>query len=88
MEESEIQLYVSQPSWRCWRTRRLLKRKGYRFEVLDATDDAVLRSWLAHFEGRQTMPYVFVAHRPVGGLREIRGLESSGELDRLVCGEV
>jgi len=78
MEESEIQLYVSQPSWRCWRTRRLLKRKGYRFEILDVTDAAVLRSWPAHF----------VAHRPVGGLREIRALESSGELDRLVRGEV
>ena len=64
--------------FRCWRTRRLLKRKGYRFEILDVTDAAVLRSWPAHF----------VAHRPVGGLREIRALESSGELDRLVRGEV
>jgi glutaredoxin-related protein len=60
----------------------------YRFEVLDASEDAELRSWLARFAGRETMPCVFVDHRPVGGFGEIKTLEHSGELDRLVRGEV
>jgi glutaredoxin 3 len=88
MDQKEMQLYVNHRSWRCWQTRRLLRRRGYRFEVLDATEDAELRSWLAHFAGRETMPYVFVDHRPVGGFGEIKALEHSGELDRLVRGEV
>jgi len=88
MEQKRIQLYVSHPSWRSWRTRRLLRRRGYHFEVLDATGDARLRSWLAHFTGRKTMPYIFVDHRPVGGFGEIKALEHSGTLEQLVRGQV
>jgi glutaredoxin 3 len=88
MDQKEIQLYVSHPSWRSWLTRRLLRRRGYSFEVLDTTDDAQLCSWLAHFTGGKTMPYVFVDHRRVGGFGEIRALENSGALEHLVRGEV
>ena len=88
MNQQEIQLYVSHRSWRCWRTRRLLARRGYRFEVVDTRGDSQLRSWLAHFSGRKTLPYVFIDHRPVGGLGEISSLERSGALEYLVRGEV
>jgi glutaredoxin 3 len=88
LDQKEIQLYVSDRSWRCWRTRRLLARRGYRFDVIDASGDSQLRSWLTHFTGRKTLPYVFVDDRPVGSLGEIRVLERSGRLDPLVRGEV
>jgi glutaredoxin-related protein len=88
MDQKEIVLYVSHPSWRSWRTRRLLRRTGYQFEVLDTNADTELRAWLTRFAGRTTTPYVFVDHRPVGGLGEIRSLAHSGEFDRLVRGEV
>jgi glutaredoxin 3 len=87
-DQKEVLVYVCRRSWRCWLTRRLLVRRGYRFEVLGATGDAQLCSWLAHFTGRKTMPYVFVDLRPVGGFGEIRALERSGALEHLVRGEV
>jgi glutaredoxin len=87
-EQKEMQLYVSHRSWRCWHTRRLLRRAGYHFEVIDTAGDSRLCSWLAHFTGRKTLHYIFVDHRPVGGLGEIRTLERSGQLDQLVRGEV
>jgi len=86
--QKEVVVYARRPSWRCWLTRRLLGRRGYHFEVTDATKDARLCSWLAHFTGRETMPYVFIDHRPVGGLSEIRALERSGALEHLVRGGV
>ena len=86
--DREIELYVSRHSWRCWRTKRLLARRGYRFAVIDASENSPLRSWLTHFSGRKTLPYVFVDHRPVGGLGEIRSLERSGVLEHLVRGEL
>jgi glutaredoxin len=88
MDQKEILLYVSHPSWRSWRTRRLLRRWGYHFKVFDTTADAGLGDWVARFGGRATTPYVFVDHRPVGGLSDVRALAHSGEFDRLVRGEV
>ncbi len=92
MDQKEIRLYVSHPSWRSWRTRRLLRRRGYSFELIDATDDAIARDWLAQLADRKrkrrSVPYVFVDHRPVGGLGEIKALEHSGVLEHLVRGEV
>ena len=86
--QKEVVVYARRPSWRCWLTRRLLGRRGYHFEVIDATKDARLCAWLAHFTGRETIPYVFIDHRPVGGLSEIRALERSGALEHLVRGGV
>ena len=88
VDQKEMLVYICERSWRCWLTRRLLQRRGYLFEVIDATADAQLCSWLEHFTGRKTMPYVFVDHRPVGGFGEIRALEGSGALEHLVRGEV
>jgi glutaredoxin len=87
-DQKEVVVYTRRPSWRCWLTKRLLGRRGYRFEVIDATNNSRLYSWLAHYTGRETMPYVFVDHRPVGGLSEIRALERSGALEHLVRGGV
>ena len=86
--QKEILVYVSHRSWRCWRTKRLLRRKGYYFTVVDTTGDSRLRSWLVNFTGRETLPYVFVDRRPVGGLDEVMALERSDRLDRLVRGAV
>jgi glutaredoxin 3 len=67
-----------------WRAKRLLKRKGYDFEVVDATGDEGLRAWLAKATGRGTVPQIFIDDTPVGGYDDIKALERSGELERLV----
>jgi glutaredoxin len=87
-DQRELLVYICQRSLRCWLTRRLLRRRGYHFKVIDATSDLELCSWLARSTGRKTMPYVFIGHRPVGGFAEIRSLEVSGILEQLVRGEV
>jgi glutaredoxin len=87
-DQKEVDVYARRPSWRCWLTNRLLRCRGYHFEVIDATNNSRLCSWLAHCTGRETTPYVFIDHRPVGGLSEIRTLERSGALRHLVRGEV
>jgi hypothetical protein len=46
MDQKEKQLYVSHRSWRCRRTRRLLRRRGYSFEVIDTTQDPGARGWV------------------------------------------
>jgi glutaredoxin len=87
-DQKEVVVYVCRHSWRCWLTSRFLRRRGCSFKVIDATNNSRLCSWLGHFTGREKMPYVFIDHRPVGGLREIRALERSGALEHLVRGGV
>ena len=87
-DQREVVVYARRPSWRCWLTKRLLRRRGYRFEVIDATNDSRLCSSLAHLTGRETTPYVSIDHRPVGGWTEIRTLERTGALEHLVRGDL
>jgi glutaredoxin 3 len=43
-----------------------------------------LREELLARSGRRTLPQVFVGERYVGGAEELRALEASGELTRLI----
>jgi glutaredoxin 3 len=88
MGQKEIVIYVKVRCQRCWRAKRLLKRRSYAFEVIDVSGDDVLRNWLVEAIGGKTVPQVFVDGRLVGGFAVVRALDSSGDLDRLVRGEV
>jgi glutaredoxin len=63
-------------------------REGH-FHAL-ATDDAsrVTFKQLGRSVDREIIPYVFVDQRPVGGFADIRVLDRSGELERLVRSEI
>lgn len=41
-------------------------------------------AWLARITGRDTVPQVFVEDRPIDGFDDVKALNRSGELDRLV----
>ena len=88
MDQMEIVIYVKGRCQRCWRARRLLKRRSYTFEVIDMPGDVGLRNWLVEATRSRTVSQVFVDERLVGGLAVVRALNSSGDLDRLVRGEV
>jgi glutaredoxin 3 len=88
MDQKEVAIYVEARCQRCWRAKRLLRRRSYAFEVIDVSGDDELRKWLVEATGTKTVPQVFVDGRLVGGFAVIRALDSSGELDRLVRGEV
>ena len=95
MDEREVLLYTRSRSLRCWRAKRLLARRGYHFEVVETTNEglaSILKylklKHLTHSTYRQTVPYLFVDHRPVGGFAYIRAFDSSGVLDHLVRGEI
>jgi len=88
MDQKEIAIYVKGSCRRCWRAKRLLRRRSYAFEVIDVSDDDEMSNWLVKATGSKTVPQVFVDGRLVGGLAVIRALDSSGDLDRLVQGEV
>jgi glutaredoxin len=77
---------------RCWRAQRLLARRGYHVEVVDTTNNDGQRGLVKELTRssayRQTMPYLLVDNRPVGGFGYIKALDYSGTLNLLVRGEV
>jgi glutaredoxin 3 len=88
MDQKEIVLYTKGRCLYCWRTKRLLRRRGYTFEVIDVSGKDELHIWLVETTGSKTVPQVFVDERLVGGFEVIRTLDHSGDLDRLVRGDV
>jgi glutaredoxin 3 len=88
MEQRELTIYVKTRCRRCWRAKRLLRRRSYAFEAVDVSEDDGLLNWLVEATVSKTVPQVFVDGRLVGDFAVIRALDSSGDLDRLVRGEV
>jgi glutaredoxin len=90
MYQREMVLYTRSRSLRCWRAKRLLTRRGYQFKAVETTTDELL-GLVKQLSPKSTylqssVPYLFIDHRPVGGFREIRALDGSGVLQRLVRG--
>jgi glutaredoxin 3 len=84
MAQRKVVIYTRDWCSYCWRIRRLLKRKGYAFEEISMTNDPEGRARLAQITGRSTVPQVIVEDRPIGGFDDMKALDRSGELDRLV----
>ena len=89
MYQREIVLYTRERSLRCWRARRFLKRAGYRFEVVDSTEKPGILAKLSEAAHCAVVaPYVFVDHRPVGGMGTVRSLVGSGQFEHLLRDEI
>jgi glutaredoxin len=88
MDQMKIAVYVKARCRRCRRAKRLLRRRSYAFEVIDVSGDDGLLNRMVEATGSKTLPQMFVDGRLVGGFAVVRALDSSGDLDRLVRGEV
>ena len=85
MYQRDIVLYTRNRSFRCWRAKRFLKHLGYRFEIVDTTDDPNLLTKLSTATHYPVMPpYIFVDHRPVGNLGVVKNLLRSGNFEHLL----
>ena len=88
----EVVLYVKKRSLRCWRAKGFLARKGYYLKVIHTTNEELSELLMHLTQGRShkrpLLPYVFIGQRLVGGFADIKSLEGSGTLERLIRGEV
>ncbi len=68
----------------CRHAKALLRSKGVAFEEIDISQDEALQEKVWRSSGRKTVPLIFVDGRPLGGFEEIRELDASGELDKIL----
>jgi glutaredoxin 3 len=88
MNQLEITVYAKVRCMSTWRIKRLLRRKGYAFELIDVAECKQPWFGLGGNARSKMLPQVFVGGRLVGGVETIRALDGSGVLDRLVRGEI
>jgi glutaredoxin 3 len=83
---AKVEVYTTTHCSFCVRAKALLRGKGVAFEEIDVTHDADLREKMVEMAGgRRTVPEVFINGRIIGGYDELRAIDASGELDRLLA---
>jgi glutaredoxin 3 len=81
-----IRIYTASYCSYCHRAKQLLEDRGIDFEDIDVTTDFEMRKRLVELTGRRTVPQIFIGERSIGGYDDLRELDRSGELGRLVGG--
>jgi glutaredoxin len=85
MDQRNVVLYARSHSLNGWRAARLLRRIGCYFEVIDTRRSSTeLVEFSKSARHKVSPPYVFVDHRPVGGMGTVRALVGSGTFGHLL----
>ncbi|MBS1120319.1 MAG: grxA [Deltaproteobacteria bacterium] len=82
---AHVKMYTRRFCGYCTGAERLLNDKGVVYENIDTTGDHATRRWLVDQTGRTTVPQIFINGRSIGGFDELRALERTGELDRMLA---
>ena len=85
---AKIEIYTTNTCPYCVRAKALLDSKDLDYAVIDVTGNEAARLALVEKSGgRRTVPQIFINDKGVGGYDDLRTLEESGELDRLLAAE-
>jgi glutaredoxin 3 len=82
-----IELYSTDYCGYCRAAAKLLTERGLPFTEIDCTNDRATRQRLVAETGRKTVPQIYLDGVPIGGFDELRKLDRSGELGKIVAGE-
>lgn len=79
-----VTLYTTAICPFCVNAKQLLRGKGVDYEEVRVDRDPALREKMMADSGQRTVPQIWVGETHVGGFTELRALDKSGELDRLL----
>jgi glutaredoxin 3 len=85
-QTATIKMYKKNPCPYCDRAKTLLDNKGWKYEVIDLTDNPTELEKLKNETGWRTVPMIFINDKLVGGYSDLKTLEDDGKLDSLVVG--
>ena len=69
----------------CEAAKRLFVRNNLEFEEIDiSTKDGLRDEMIKKANGKRTIPQIFFNENHIGGYQELRALEKSGELKKLI----
>jgi glutaredoxin 3 len=69
----------------CDRAKALLKARGIPYDNVNIETQPDFRQKLVELTGGYTVPQIVIGEKPIGGFRELRALDASGELAELLA---
>ena len=81
---ARVVIYTTNYCSYCRAAKALLSSKKIQFEEIDVTYDPDRRAEMEKLSGRWTVPQIFINEAAIGGFDDLRQLESTGELHRLM----
>jgi glutaredoxin 3 len=69
----------------CDRAKALLNARNIPFDDVNIETEPDFRQKLADLTGGYTVPQIVIGEKPIGGFRELRALDASGELSDLLA---
>jgi glutaredoxin 3 len=80
-----ITIYTTPSCPYCHSAKRLLAKKGAKFNEIDVSyDQAERQRMVLRADGRYTVPQIFIGETHVGGSDDLHELEREGRLDKLL----
>lgn len=81
-----VDIYTTPICPYCAMAKRLLDRKGVKYNEIDVSRDYVLReAMIQRSNGRRTVPQIFIGPVHVGGSDDLHALDHAGKLDPLLA---
>jgi glutaredoxin 3 len=82
--QPQVLIYTTSYCPYCFAAKSLLRSKNVQFEEIDVTHDRGRREEMERLSARRTVPQIFIDGKSLGGFDDVRRLDESGELDRLL----
>jgi glutaredoxin 3 len=69
----------------CDRAKALLNARGIAYENVNIDTEPNFRQRLLDLTGGYTVPQIVIGDQPIGGFQQLRALDASGELSKLLA---
>lgn len=83
----KVIIYTSASCGYCNMAKQLLSNKNVEFTETRIDTDPELRQQVIEKSGQRTVPQIFINDKPIGGFDDLKALDNSGELNKLLTGE-
>jgi len=81
---SKVKIYSKDPCPYCVNAKRLLDNKGISYDLIDMTDNLDELNRIKDQWGWKTVPIIIINDKLVGGYTDLKMLNESGELDKML----
>ena len=80
----KVVIYTTTSCPYCVSAKAFLRSKNVDFEEINVSYDERLQEEIIRLSGRRTVPQIFINGKSVGGFDNIKQMDATGDLDRLL----